>query len=178
VPSDHFHCAVGAYTHAISLSAERSGELEQTLSLMVSNHYLAMEEVPGIPTLKSPPAYIVYAPLDQARFRCDLVVVTAQPASAMLLYEAALKAGAGNALMHALGRPACAVLPLALNTGTTQISLGCRGNRTFTGLPDEEMYLCIPADHWEGVVQQVQEMLEANRAMDAHYQAKKKEFEA
>src|SRR5688572_8079303 len=44
VPSDHYNCAVGSYTHSIPLPAERASELEATIGFMVENKYLAMAE--------------------------------------------------------------------------------------------------------------------------------------
>jgi uncharacterized protein (DUF169 family) len=87
----------------------------------------------------------------------------------MLIYEAAIKAGAGSAVTNALGRPACAVLPLTTTSSQTSISLGCRGNRTFTGLPDEEIYVAIPGDKWEAVLEKLTEAHEANTAMERYY---------
>jgi uncharacterized protein (DUF169 family) len=175
-PSDHYNCAVGAYTHNIALPAERSGELEQTVGFMVGNDYIRMEEVPGIPTLPATPSFIAYAPVDSAPFPPSVVVIAAQPAQAMLLYEAALRAGAGTALINTLGRPGCAVLPLALQTGAAAFSLGCKGNRTFTGLPEEEMYLSIPGNQWVAVVEQVTRMHQANQAMANYYNQHKGQF--
>src|SRR5204863_6442281 len=114
--------------------------------------YLRMEEVPGIPTLEKAPAFVCYAPLEAANFHHDLILIAAKPAAAMLIYETALRSGAGAALANTLGRPACAVLPLASKTGLASLSLGCMGNRTFTGLPEEELYVCIPGAHWEALV--------------------------
>lgn len=176
-PRDHCNCAIGAYTHKIALPAERTGELEQTIGFMVENDYLAMEEVPGIPTLPRTPAVIAYGPLNAVPFAPDVVLIAAQPAQAMLLYEAALKAGAGGALLNALGRPACAVLPLTLQTNAASLSLGCKGNRTFTGLPDAEMYLCIPGGRWEAFAKQVARTQQANRAMEDHYTRHQQRFE-
>jgi uncharacterized protein (DUF169 family) len=172
VPSDHYNCAVGAHTHGIPLPIARAAELEQTVQLMVGNGYLAMEEVPGIPTLKVTPAFIAYGPAQANAFPADLVVVAARPAQAMLLYEAALSAGAGGALMPTLGRPGCAVLPLAFGAGTAALSFGCKGNRTFTGLPDDEMYLCIPGEKWAAVAERLEAVLSANQAMESCYRAK------
>jgi uncharacterized protein (DUF169 family) len=176
VPADHYNCAVGAYTHAIGLPAERGSQLEDTLNLMVSSEYLLMKEVPGIPVLPKTPAYISYAPVAEADFPYDVVLMAAKPMSAMLIYEAALRFGAASALTNALGRPACAVLPLATNTGVTALSLGCMGNRTFAALPADEMYVCIPGRHWEGFVSKVGEISNANCDMREFYQERKAQF--
>ena len=63
VPSDHYNCPVGSYTHNIPLPKEREPELMNTLSLMVNVGYLKMDEVPGIPRLAATPAVTIYAPL-------------------------------------------------------------------------------------------------------------------
>jgi hypothetical protein len=63
VPSDHYNCPVGSYTHNIQLPKEREPELMNTLTLMVNVGYLKMEEVPGIPRLHKTPAVTIYAPL-------------------------------------------------------------------------------------------------------------------
>jgi uncharacterized protein (DUF169 family) len=166
VPADHYNCAVGAYTHGIGVPAP---QLEDTVKFMVSSEYLRMEEVAGIPTLEQGPAYISYGPAETASFVHHLILVAAKPAAAMLIYESALRADAGSALANILGRPACAVLPLASKTGLTSLSLGCMGNRTFTGLPDEELYVCIPSGHWNTVLTKSTEIGRANSTMQQFY---------
>ncbi len=176
--SDHYNCAVGAYTHNIPLPTERAGELMQTLEFMGSANYVAIEEVSGIPTLSKTPRFIAYCPVNSGAFTPDVVVVAAKPAQAMLLYEAALKAGAGGALMNVLGRPGCAILPLAINGGSAALSLGCKGNRTYTGLPDDEMYVSIPGAQWEEVARKIEEILAANQAIAAYHTDRKQLFQA
>ena len=143
---------------------------------MVENGYLAMAEVPGIPTLPDTPAIIAYGPAGSAPFAPDAVVIAAPPAQAMLIYEAALQTGAGSALMPALGRPGCAVLPLALGTKSAALSFGCKGNRTFTGLPDSELYVSIPGDRWPAVAEQIARVHTANAAMGAYYADKQARY--
>jgi uncharacterized protein (DUF169 family) len=169
VPSDHYNCAVGSYTHRIGLPAERAHELNDTIVFMAENNYVASADVSGIATLARSPGAVAYGPMDGAGFKADIVLIAAKPAQAMLIYEAAIKAGAGSALTNALGRPACAVLPLTTTSSQTSISLGCKGNRTFTGLPDEEMYVAIPGDKWERVIEKLAEVHEANAAMERYY---------
>jgi len=176
--ADHYNCAVGAYTHNIALPAERAGELGQTLEFMGESNYVAMEEVPGIPTLEKSPNVVAYAPVDRASFTPDVVVVAAPPAQAMLLYEAAIKADASGALMNVLGRPGCAVLPLTMKSGSAALSLGCKGNRTYTGLPDGEMYVSIPGNRWAATANRLLEILAANQAIGAYHAGRKLEFQA
>jgi len=175
-PADHYNCAVGAYTHSISLPVERGSQLEDTVKFMVLKAYLRMEEVADIPTLEKSPAYISYAPIDAASFAHNLVLIAAKPSAAMLIYETALRSGAGGALANTLGRPACAVLPLAAKTGAASLSLGCIGNRTFTGLPDEEMYVCIPSGHWSRMLSSLTEIGKANSDMQQLYRSHQAQF--
>ena len=66
VPEDHFNCAVGAYTHNITLSPERHQETGLTLKMMFDLGYVRPEEVPQIPRLAKAPAVVVYSPLADA----------------------------------------------------------------------------------------------------------------
>jgi uncharacterized protein (DUF169 family) len=143
---------------------------------MVSQGYIEMVEVPSIPTLPTTPSYIAYGPVESASFKPDVVLIAAKPAAAMLLYEIAVRAGAANGLTNILGRPGCAVLPLTKAQDTTCLSFGCKGNRMFTGLPDEEMYVSVPGSHWDAVVEQASTLQRANAAMEQHYERHKALF--
>jgi uncharacterized protein (DUF169 family) len=168
VPADHHNCAVGSYTHNIPLPAQ-STALNDTIGFMVNGGYLQMAEVPMIPVLAKSPRYVAYGPADESRFPADVVVIAAKPAAMMLIYEAALRCGAGSITTPALGRPGCAVLPMAVNTQATALSFGCKGNRTFTGLPDEEMYLSVPGAKWDEVVAALRTIVDSNATMETHY---------
>jgi uncharacterized protein (DUF169 family) len=173
VPSDHFGCAVGSFVARIDLPPERSQELPETVGFMVANRYIEMSEIPGIPRLDKTPAIIAYAPVESAPYKPDVVLVAASPAIAMLLYEAALRAGAGNALANILGRPGCAVLPLTQTSGAASLSLGCKGNRTYTGLPDGELYIAIPGSQWDRVLEKFDEIRTANAAIGEYHEGRK-----
>jgi uncharacterized protein (DUF169 family) len=167
--ADHAHCAVGCHTHHLPLPSGREGDLPGAIGLMTGCGYIDAGEVAGIPTLAVTPAAVAYGPADRPGFAADVVLIAAEPAQAMLLYEAALAAGAGNALTHALGRPACAVLPLTVKSGLASASFGCKGNRIHSGLPDAEMYVAIPAAKWAEVKRALADKCRANDAMAAYY---------
>ena len=65
VPSDHYNCPIGSYTHNIPLPEDRAKELPTVLGTMTQLGYLKMEEVPGIPVLPETPKNIIFAPLGQ-----------------------------------------------------------------------------------------------------------------
>lgn len=106
VAENHFNCAVGAYTHNIALSPERQKETEQTLKMMFDLGYVKPEEVPQIPRLRKAPAAIVYAPLGEAPVAPDVVLFACGPSAAMLLNEAANRAGVDSRLPASSARHA------------------------------------------------------------------------
>ena len=141
IPENHFNCAVGAYTHNIALSPAREKETGDTLKMMFDLGYVKPEEVPQIPRLAKTPNAIVYSPLAEAPVDPDVVLFALRPAGAMLLQEAAGRAGIGVGA-PSLGRPTCMALPASLQFGAIA-SLGCIGNRVYTGLEDNEMYVVV-----------------------------------
>jgi uncharacterized protein (DUF169 family) len=165
-PADHFNCAVGAYTHSIPLSPEREKETEQTLQLMFGVGYIRPEDVPGIPRLKKTPVATVYAPLGSAPLAPSVVLFSCKPAGAMLLNEAAMRAGSGGT-MPPLGRPTCMALPASLEKGTVS-SLGCIGNRVYTGLGEDELYMAVPGADLEKVASALAVIVSANRALEEY----------
>jgi uncharacterized protein (DUF169 family) len=175
-PSDHWNCAVGSYTHAISLPPERGAALQDTVGFMVGSGYIEMSEVPGIPVLPKAPKFIAYGPVENVPFQPDVILIASRPAAAMLLYEAAVRSGAAAALSPAMGRPACAVLPLAKGQDSSAFSFGCKGNRTYTGLPDDELYFCVPAGKWESFVKELATLEDANQKIEDYSLGRRSQF--
>ena len=171
VPADHANCAVGSYTHNIPLPPERGRELEDTLGFMTGLGYLRMEEVPGIPRLPETPVAVVYAPLGEISVDPDVVLVAGQPGRIMLLLEAATRAGVTSRL-PLLGRPTCMALPAAL-AGGPAMSLGCIGNRVYTGLAEEELYVALPGRELPRVVAELATIAAANATL-ADYHARRR----
>lgn len=163
VPEDHFNCAVGAYTHNIALSPEREQETGITLKMMFDLGYVKPEEVPQIPRLAKSPAVVVYSPLGEAPVAPDVVLFACQPRSAMLLNEAANRAGVA-ASVPALGRPTCMALPASLQHGAI-FSLGCIGNRVYTGLGKDQMYFVVRGQDLEAIADALEVVNSANAAL-------------
>ena len=142
-PEDHHNCPIGSYTHNIPLPKDREHELSDNLALMSDLGYIRMAEVPHVPRLEKTPAATIYSPLALAPTPPDAVIVTGTPGGLMLLHEAAARAELSPTSL--LGRPTCMAIPAALSSGLAT-SLGCVGNRIYTGLEDEEFYSVIRAD--------------------------------
>src|SRR5271170_1670610 len=166
VPENHFNCAVGAYTHNIALSPEREKKTEQTLKFMFDLGYVKPEEVPQIPRLAKAPGAIVYAPLGDAPVAPDVVLFACKPSGAMLLNEAAGRAGVQSGA-PALGRPTCMALPASLQHGVI-LSLGCMGNRVYTGLGEDEMYFVVRGKDLAAVADALAAVTNANAALHAY----------
>ncbi len=166
VPGDHYNCPIGSYTHNIALPSERAPELEQALGLMADAGYIKMEDIPGVFQLPKAPAVVIYAPLSDAPVAPDLVLFSGRPASVMLLEEAAMRAGVA-AQLPMFGRPTCMALPAALAQGTVASS-GCIGNRIYTGLGDDELYVVVPGKDLQRITTEVATIAQANAEL-AHY---------
>ncbi len=166
VPENHFNCAVGAYTHNIALSPEREKETEQTLKMMFDLGYVRPEEVPQIPHLAKAPAAIVYAPLGDSPVAPDVVLFACKPSAAMLLNEAAVRAGVKSGA-PTLGRPTCMALPASLQHGVI-LSLGCMGNRVYTGLGEDEMYFVVRGKDLAAVADALVTITSANAALNQY----------
>jgi len=171
VPSDHHNCVIGSHTHNISLPEERAGELPQMLTLMTGIGYIRMEEVPNIPRLPRMPGVVIYAPLGDAPVAPDVVVFAGRPGRVMLLQEAAIRAG----LMPQaplLGRPTCMALPGALAQGTVA-STGCIGNRVYTDLGEDELYVVVPGRDLQKVADEVETIVAANTRLFEYHRERR-----
>ncbi|HYA96723.1 MAG TPA: DUF169 domain-containing protein [Methylomirabilota bacterium] len=174
VPENHFNCAVGAYTHNIPLSAERQSETEATLKMMFDLGYVRPEEVPQIPRLAKAPAAILYAPLGDTPATPSVALFSCKPAAAMLLNEAAMRAGK-SAGMPPLGRPTCMALPASMAHGAV-MSLGCIGNRVYTGLAEDELYLVIRGTDLAAVSEALAVIRSANAALTSYARGRREQL--
>jgi uncharacterized protein (DUF169 family) len=168
---DHYTCPVGAHTHGVDLPPQVATELNGLVQTMVGMQYLTMAEIPMIPRRPGTFHVALYAPLAQATFPPDLVLVRGTVKQLMLLAEAAQAAGiaGGGATM---GRPTCAVLPESLQSGKAATSFGCIGNRVYTELGDDEGYYTIPGAQLAEMVRRLTIITEANRQLEVFHRAR------
>ena len=172
VPADHYNCAVGSHTHAISLTAERAAELDQTVTFMVGLGYLRMEDVPGIPRLARTPGAVVYAPLADTPVDPDVVLFAGPPGRVMLLQEAATRARV-DVTAPLFGRPTCAALPAALSGGVVA-STGCVGNRVYTGVGDDALYVAVPGRDVARVAEALDVIVTANTTLGDYHRDRRR----
>ena len=133
---------------------------------MVNLGYVRPEEVPGIPRLPKEPAAIIFAPLGATPVAPSVVLFACGASSALLLNEAAIRAGAA-ATSPLLGRPSCMALPAAIQHGAVS-SLGCIGNRVYTGLGEDELYFVVPGEKLAAVAEALGVIATANAALEEY----------
>jgi uncharacterized protein (DUF169 family) len=174
VPSDHYNCPIGSYTHNIPLPSERANELGQTLGFMADIGYVRMDEVPAIPVLPKTPSIVVYAPLGDTPVDPDVVVFMGSAARLMLLHEAAMSAGVA-ANVNTLARPTCMAVPAAL-AGGLLVSSGCIGNRVYTGLGEGELYAALPGKDLARLADKARAIAAANAKLEEYHQARRQQL--
>lgn len=170
VPGDHQNCPIGGYTHNV-LQPEHMGDLQQALGLMESIGYIRMEEVGGVFHLDASPKAILYAPLGDTPAAPSAVIASGKPARVMLVAEAATRAGEMSRL-PLLGRPTCMAIPAAMGTGAVT-STGCIGNRVYTGIGDDELYIALRGEGLERLASELDTIESANRALTDYHNERK-----
>ena len=171
VPSDHYNCPIGSHTHHIALPEGRAQELPDTLNLMAEIGYVRMQEVPMIPTMPKQAAAVVYAPLSEAPLPPDAVILSGRPGKMMLLTEAAIRAGIPTGL-PLLARPTCMAIPAALQTGMVT-STGCIGNRVYTGLGEDDLYVVVPGAAIDDLANALDTVASANAKLAEYHTARR-----
>jgi uncharacterized protein (DUF169 family) len=166
VPGDHQNCPVGGYTHN-TLEPQRMPELEQVLQFMSGIGYIRMEEVGGVFQLPNSPQVVIYAPLGETPVEPSVVLAAGKPGRVMLLAEAAGRAGAMSSL-PLLGRPTCMSIPAALANGAVTSS-GCIGNRVYTDIGEDELYVVLRGSDLERIAGEIETIQSANAKLTEYH---------
>ncbi len=171
IAEDHCRCPVGAYTHGVDLPPAVANELQGLVGTMIQLQYLSADEVSSMPRRSDTLKIAAYAPLADASFSPDLVMFRGNARQIMLLAEAARAAGVFAAGV-AMGRPACAAVPAAINGAVGVVSLGCVGNRVYTELADDELYLMLPGGAVADTLTRLQTVTAANVELERFHRAR------
>ena len=133
--------------------------------------YIKMEEIPQIPRLPQTPGVVLYAPLGDTPVDPDVVLFAGRPGRIVLSQEAALRAGLGTQV-PLLGRPTCMALPAALAQGVV-VSTGCIGNRVYTDLGEDELYVAVPGKDLVRIADQVETIAAANAKLSEYHRGRR-----
>ena len=116
----------------------------------------------------------VYSALADTPVPPSVVLFACRPASAMLLHEATTRAGKPGALPP-LGRPTCMALPATLTQGTVT-SLGCIGNRVYTDLSENDLYVAVPGADLSEIADALEVVTSANAELSAYARGRRGEL--
>lgn len=126
-PSDHDLCAIGTFTHNPETTAAHESDRRDALRVFADLGYVREQDIASIPVLESRPPYVICGPLASIPLTPDVVLLFAEAGQMQILSEASQQIE--GCLSPAMGRPACAIVPQAMNTGRAALSLGCCGAR-------------------------------------------------
>jgi uncharacterized protein (DUF169 family) len=175
--SHHELCSIGVYTHNMEMSGPVETDLNDALKVMGDLGYVRAEDVPQIPVLQSKTKYVVYGPLAETPAAPDMVLLFVQANQTLVLSEAAQQLEGGAP--PAMGRPACAIVPQAKNSGRTALSLGCCGARAYLDvLTPETAVFAIPGAKLEAFTTQLAALAKANAILAQFHALRRLQVEA
>ena len=90
----------------------------------------------------------------------------------MLLLEAAIRAGV-NTQSPIFGRPTCMSIPASMQMGAVG-STGCIGNRVYTEIGEDDLYIAIRGSDLEKVVGELDTIINANNDLREYHRTRKK----
>jgi uncharacterized protein (DUF169 family) len=174
---DHSLCSIGQYTHNLDMSPASGIDLQDALKVFADLSYVREQDLPMIPVLASKPGYVVYGPLAEIPLDPDVVLLFVRADQTLILSEASQQLE--NGLPPAMGRPACAVIPQARNTGRSALSLGCCGARAYLDVLSPEVALyAIPGQTLAAFAERIAALSKANEILMKFHQIRRKDIEA
>jgi hypothetical protein len=106
-----------------------------------------------------------------------VVLLLVRPDQTLILSEASQQLE--NGLPPAMGRPACAIIPQARNSGRSALSLGCCGARAYLDvLSDDTALYAIPGAALSAFAERIGALSNANRILTKFHQIRRKDIEA
>ena len=175
---DHALCSIGTHTHHLAQPVpSHQAELTAALKAMSALDYVRAEEVAAIPVIEREVRYVVYGPLVDCHLGPDVVLVFAHARQGLILSEAIARVDKG--VPPVLGRPACAVVPQALNHGNAALSLGCCGARAYLdALTDAVSLWALPASKLDRYCVEIATLARANQTLTTFHLRRREDVEA
>lgn len=175
---DHELCSIGIHTHNMAEApASHPDQLQASLQAMIGLDYVREKEVAAIPVAQQSAKHIVYGPLEGFPLVPEVVLLFAHAQQGLILSEAVARVDASAA--PAMGRPACAVVPQALNSERAAVSMGCCGARAYLdAMTDATALWALPANKLDQYCEQIEILAGANNTLSAFHQLRKGDIEA
>ena len=174
----HGLCSIGIHTHHLSgAPASQPEELGAALEAMMGLDYVREEEVAAIPVLEREAKHAVYGPLREFPLDPEVVLLFVDARQGLVLSEAVERVDGGVA--PAMGRPACAAVPHAINRGTSAMSLGCCGARAYLdALSDDVALWALPGSGLDAYCEQIAVLAGANRILTTFHERRRQDVES
>jgi uncharacterized protein (DUF169 family) len=173
----HDLCSIGIYTHNLEMKPETETDLGSALKVFADLGYVRSQDIPLIPVLKQKPRVVVYGPLAKIPLPPDVVLLFVSADQTLILSEASQQLENGHP--PAMGRPACAIVPQAFNTGRTAMSLGCCGARAYLDVLTPEVALyAIPGAEIGAFTERVSGLANANAVLTRFHATRRAAVEA
>lgn len=177
VAGDHSLCSIGQYTHNLEMTLVAAKDLGDALKVFAELGYVREQDIPQIPVLASKPKYVIYGPLAEIPIDPDVVLLFVRAGQTLVLSEASQQLE--NGLPPAMGRPACAVVPQAKNTGRSALSLGCCGARAYLDVLSDDIALyALPGAALSAFAERIAALSNANSVLAKFHQIRRKDVEA
>ena len=175
---DHALCAIGVHTHHLANPfPAHQAELAEALKTMSELDYVRADEVAAIPVIKRENRYVMYGPLAEFPVEPEVVLIFAHARQGLILSEAIARID--NDAPPALGRPACAALPQALNQGKAALSLGCCGARAYLDALDDSVALwALPGAKLDRYCAEITILAAANKTLGEFHERRRGEVQA
>lgn len=155
-PVDKHLCNGGAWALGLRPLTEslQTGDFYFKLGKF-SSRAACRRTIDRIPHLNPGETYAtLYAPLENAPFVPEVVLIVTTPLSMLKLAQASLyEVGGRNQATFAGIQSVCAdATAQTFLSGRTNFSLGCDGSRKFSGIEEQEMVMGIPAERLPGLM--------------------------
>jgi len=174
--SDHDLCAIGTFTHNLETTEAHEADRRDALKIFADLGYVREQDIAAIPVLESRPSHVVYGPLATIPMAPDVVLLFGKAGQMLILSEASQQVEGG--LPPAMGRPACAIVPQAYNTGRAALSLGCCGARAYLDvLTDDVALWAIPGSKLDLYAERIAVLAKANTVLTTFHQVRRKDVE-
>jgi hypothetical protein len=135
--------------------------------MMFDLGYVKQEEVPQIPRTAKGPKAIVYSPLGGCARKAGCGAIRGETSGG--------DAAAGSRKSRRSGRGGTGAGKAAVQHGTIT-SRGCIGNRVYTGLGEDEMYVVIGGKDLASVVDALQSIGSANVALQNYAEGRREQL--
>lgn len=174
----HALCSIGIHTHNLSQApASQPEELRTALEAMTGLDYVREEEVAAIPVHRRSAKHALYGPLADFPAEPDVVLLFADARQGLVLSEAVARVDGG--VPPAMGRPACAAVPQAINHGLAAMSLGCCGARAYLdALSDDIALWVLPGGRLDRYCGQIAAFANANRTLATFHERRRADVES